>query len=231
MPPRVSHAPSSAETRELRPRYRQIGVRAGQAVAAPVFHPTEAEFADFASYVSRIATACEPFGICKIVPPESWNGPAKAAPPPSYKLESAIAQHATPSAEVPGLYSFIHETVPGMTFDKFKRDANSASVREHVRAGLTHDELEERFWAELAYARTSLYGADLVGTRFPPDVNDWNLNTLPDMLREGPAAIQGDMHGINTPMLYFGRYRALFCMHTEDMDLVSGGASRIRLMH
>jgi hypothetical protein len=29
------------------------------------------------------------------------------------------------------------------------------------------------------------------------------------------------MNGINTPMLYFGAYRALFGLHVEDMDLLS----------
>ncbi|TVU07513.1 hypothetical protein EJB05_40869, partial [Eragrostis curvula] len=42
---------------------------------APVFHPTEEEFADPLAYVARIRPLAESYGICRIVPPPSWSPP------------------------------------------------------------------------------------------------------------------------------------------------------------
>ena len=40
---------------------------------APTFRPTEAEFRDPMTYIRSIFEKASKFGICKIVPPESWN--------------------------------------------------------------------------------------------------------------------------------------------------------------
>ena len=73
--------PGSASTeesdRELRPRYRATSRARLRTHQAPVFQPTEAEFADFAQYVTQIAQTAAPCGIAKIVPPSSWKGPPK----------------------------------------------------------------------------------------------------------------------------------------------------------
>ncbi|XP_040380778.1 lysine-specific demethylase 5C isoform X2 [Oryza brachyantha] len=42
---------------------------------APVFRPTEEEFADPLAFVARIRPLAEPYGICRIVPPPSWSPP------------------------------------------------------------------------------------------------------------------------------------------------------------
>ncbi|WOL18229.1 lysine-specific demethylase 5B [Canna indica] len=42
---------------------------------APVFYPTEEEFADPLAFIFKIRPQAEPFGICRIVPPKSWNPP------------------------------------------------------------------------------------------------------------------------------------------------------------
>ncbi|KAK3134650.1 hypothetical protein QOZ80_6AG0551750 [Eleusine coracana subsp. coracana] len=42
---------------------------------APVFHPSEDDFADPLAYVARIRPLAEPYGICRIVPPPSWSPP------------------------------------------------------------------------------------------------------------------------------------------------------------
>ncbi|KAM3364262.1 hypothetical protein ACQJBY_014543 [Aegilops geniculata] len=42
---------------------------------APVFRPTEEEFADPLAYIARIRPAAEPYGVCRIVPPPSWSPP------------------------------------------------------------------------------------------------------------------------------------------------------------
>ncbi|KAF6154777.1 hypothetical protein GIB67_032389 [Kingdonia uniflora] len=42
---------------------------------APVFYPTEEEFNDTLKYIASIRPKAELYGICRIVPPSSWNPP------------------------------------------------------------------------------------------------------------------------------------------------------------
>ncbi|XP_068665722.1 putative lysine-specific demethylase JMJ16 [Aristolochia californica] len=42
---------------------------------APVFYPNEEEFRDTLKYIASIRSRAEPYGICRIVPPPSWNPP------------------------------------------------------------------------------------------------------------------------------------------------------------
>ena len=42
-------------------------------IEAPVFHPSEKEFTDPIEYLEKIRSECEPFGICRIVPPPSFK--------------------------------------------------------------------------------------------------------------------------------------------------------------
>ncbi|XP_038894155.1 lysine-specific demethylase JMJ18-like isoform X1 [Benincasa hispida] len=42
---------------------------------APVFYPTVEEFEDTLGYIAKIRPQAESYGICRIVPPSSWNPP------------------------------------------------------------------------------------------------------------------------------------------------------------
>ncbi|KAK4363630.1 hypothetical protein RND71_018871 [Anisodus tanguticus] len=44
---------------------------------APVFHPTKEEFEDTLKYVASILPHVKNYGICRIVPPSSWNPPCR----------------------------------------------------------------------------------------------------------------------------------------------------------
>ncbi|WJX84376.1 hypothetical protein P8452_66959 [Trifolium repens] len=41
----------------------------------PIFYPTEEEFKDTLKYIASIRSRAEPYGICRIVPPTSWEPP------------------------------------------------------------------------------------------------------------------------------------------------------------
>lgn len=185
---------------------------------APTFRPTVDEFADFAAYVSTIAESAAKYGIAKVVPPDGWAGPPKQLPSGTFKLEGAIVQ--IPSGRS-GLYTVLNVQRGRTSFERFEREAKAYAIRERVSADATLDDLEDKFWSEIVGARPPTYGADLDGSRFPADVASWNLNTLPDLLRQGPSAIPLRMSGINTPMLYFGTFRSTSVLHVKDMDLLS----------
>ena len=220
----MAAAPQETEGRQLRSR-ETVGVPWGvgrmDLPCAPTFYPSEEEFADFPALINRIVEEAREFGIAKVVPPPSWGSQPTAPPAGDYALSGAIRQHITGSN---GLYTVLHEQQKGMTHQRFVKQADSYATRERVPPQASHDALEEKFWSELIGARAPLYAADLDGSLFRDEDEgrqSWNLNKLPDLLRVGPTALTEQMSGVNTPMLYFGSFRTLFCLHTEDMDLFS----------
>ncbi|KAH6695782.1 JmjC domain-containing protein [Plectosphaerella plurivora] len=78
------------------------------------------------------------------------------------------------------------------------------------------EELERAYWKTLTYA-PPLYGADMLGTLFAEDTEEWNLNKLPNLL----DVIGTKVPGVNTAYLYLGMWKATFAWHLEDVDLYS----------
>ncbi|KAJ2611878.1 hypothetical protein H4S08_002952 [Coemansia sp. RSA 1365] len=80
------------------------------------------------------------------------------------------------------------------------------------------EELERIYWKNLLF-QPPMYGADVLGTLFPPyeQFPTWNIRNLPGLLRQ----IGQRMPGVNDPYLYLGMWKATFAWHVEDMDLYS----------
>ena len=45
----------------------------GRMVEVPTYHPSTEQFQDPITYINSIRTDAEPFGMCRIVPPEGWK--------------------------------------------------------------------------------------------------------------------------------------------------------------
>ncbi|KAG8731860.1 hypothetical protein FRC11_001925 [Ceratobasidium sp. 423] len=80
--------------------------------------------------------------------------------------------------------------------------------------------LERHFWRNCGLGKDPMYGADMQGTLFDPEMKTWNVARLPNLLER--VMPDGErIPGVNTPYLYFGMWRATFAWHVEDMDLYS----------
>ncbi|KAK0531710.1 hypothetical protein OC842_003527 [Tilletia horrida] len=80
-------------------------------------------------------------------------------------------------------------------------------------------EIEGEYWRNLSMGKPAMYGADLPGTLFEPDMDCWNVGKLDNLLTR--MRFRRKLRGVTTPYLYFGMWRATFAWHLEDMDLYS----------
>ncbi|EGW35383.1 uncharacterized protein SPAPADRAFT_64512 [Spathaspora passalidarum NRRL Y-27907] len=77
-------------------------------------------------------------------------------------------------------------------------------------------ELERIYWKTLTYAEP-MYGADMIGSIFPPNIKSWNVAHLPNIL----DLMDRKIPGVNDAYLYAGLWKATFAWHLEDQDLYS----------
>ncbi|PIA14841.1 JmjC-domain-containing protein, partial [Coemansia reversa NRRL 1564] len=104
---------------------------------------------------------------------------------------------------------------PANTTSEAKDEDNS---EEDTTRYAESEELERIYWKNLLF-QPPMYGADVLGTLFPPyeQFPTWNIRNLPGLLRQ----IGQRMPGVNDPYLYLGMWKATFAWHVEDMDLYS----------
>ncbi|KAI9893737.1 MAG: hypothetical protein M1814_005953 [Vezdaea aestivalis] len=78
------------------------------------------------------------------------------------------------------------------------------------------EELERSYWKGLTYS-SPLYGADMPGSLFSENTNEWNVAKLDNLLN----VLGQKVPGVNTAYLYLGMWKSTFAWHLEDVDLYS----------
>jgi len=185
-----------------------------------IFRPSLEEMKDFQKYILYMESqGAHKAGLAKIIPPKEWC-PRKAGYDDVHKSESIVI-HAPIEQQVEGrngIYQAYNIERKKMTVHKFFNLAHSEKYM--TPEYFDYDDLERKYWKNISYT-APIYGADLEGSLYDEDCEEFNitkLNTCLDMVcREYDIKIQG----VNTPYLYFGMYKATFAWHTEDMDLYS----------
>uniref|UniRef100_A0A671P1K7 [histone H3]-trimethyl-L-lysine(9) demethylase n=1 Tax=Sinocyclocheilus anshuiensis TaxID=1608454 RepID=A0A671P1K7_9TELE len=180
------------------------------------FHPTKEEFKDFNRYIAYMESqGAHRAGMAKVVPPKDWKPRRTYDDIDDLVIPAPIQQVVTGQS---GLFTQYNIQKKPMTVREFRKTANTDKFCNPRYAEF--DELERKYWKNLTF-NPPLYGADISGTLYDPDVTEWNigrLNTILDTVeRESGITIKG----VNTPYLYFGMWKSTFAWHTEDMDLYS----------
>eukprot|EP01088_Endostelium_zonatum_P018573 TRINITY_DN6009_c0_g1_i1.p1 TRINITY_DN6009_c0_g1~~TRINITY_DN6009_c0_g1_i1.p1 ORF type:complete len:469 (-),score=130.81 TRINITY_DN6009_c0_g1_i1:28-1401(-) len=218
-------------------------------IEVPTFYPSEEEFKEFTKYLESIEHLCWPRGLAKIVPPESWlarysdydDGTiSKRHEPDEVIIRTPIRQVVSGKN---GVYQIMNVVEKDRTLRAFRMEAEKQDA-DNIYTGKFKDksqrpsikQIESNFWKTLT-SNSPLYGADMEGTFFEESKSNSNSNSNSDF-NPGPQSISNPwdlMHldslllrklgpgvpGVTTPYLYFGMYKSLFGLHTEDMDLYS----------
>ncbi|KAJ3594444.1 hypothetical protein NHX12_003751 [Muraenolepis orangiensis] len=180
------------------------------------FHPTMEEFQNFSRYIAYMESqGAHKAGLAKIVPPKEWKPRRSYDDIDELVIPAPIQQVVTGQS---GLFTQYNIQKKAMTVQEFRKLANSDKFRSpHYE---DFEELERKYWKNVTF-NAPIYGADVNGSLYDPDVKEWNicrLNTVLDTV-EHESGIT--IEGVNTPYLYFGMWKTTFAWHTEDMDLYS----------
>ncbi|GAB6026609.1 Lysine-specific demethylase 4C [Chamberlinius hualienensis] len=182
-----------------------------------IFRPTMEEFKDFASYIDYMESkGAHKAGLAKVIPPKEWC-PRKGGYDDidNVVIPSPISQMVTGRQ---GLYQQLNIQKKAMTVKEFKTMAGSPKFKTPTH--FDYEDLERKYWKNITY-NSPIYGADVSGSLYDQDVDEWNINNLNTVLDyvSGDYGIKID--GVNTAYLYFGMWKTSFAWHTEDMDLYS----------
>ncbi|KAK1795817.1 hypothetical protein P4O66_009840, partial [Electrophorus voltai] len=181
-----------------------------------IFHPTKEEFKDFSRYVAYMESqGAHRAGMAKVIPPKDWKARRTYDDIDDLVIPAPIQQVVTGES---GLFTQYNIQKKPMSVREFRRTANTDKFCNPRY--VEFEELERKYWRNLTF-NPPLYGADINGTLYDPDVSEWNmghLNTILDLV-EKESGIK--VKGVITPFLYFGMWKSTFAWHTEDMDLYS----------
>ncbi|GFY58072.1 lysine-specific demethylase 4A [Trichonephila inaurata madagascariensis] len=180
-----------------------------------VFRPTMEEFKNFSQYIEKIESqGAHKAGLAKIIPPDGWT-PRNGYDNIDLIIPAPIIQDVTGSQ---GLYQQINIQRKAMTVKEFKVLANNKKYS--TPAHFDYEDLERKYWKNITF-NAPIYGADVSGSLYDKNVEEFNiqhLNTILDMVKED---YEIQIEGVNTAYLYFGMWKTTFAWHTEDMDLYS----------
>uniref|UniRef100_A0A672QVQ2 [histone H3]-trimethyl-L-lysine(9) demethylase n=1 Tax=Sinocyclocheilus grahami TaxID=75366 RepID=A0A672QVQ2_SINGR len=180
------------------------------------FYPTIEEFKNFNRYIAYMESqGAHKAGLAKIVPPKNWKPRRSYDDIDDLLIPAPIQQVVTGQS---GLFTQYNIQKKAMTVKEFRKTANSDKFCSPRYDDF--EELERKYWKNLTF-NPPIYGADVNGTLYDPDVKEWNvghLNTILDTVEHHSGIT---IEGVNTPYLYFGMWKTTFAWHTEDMDLYS----------
>ncbi|XP_017268997.1 lysine-specific demethylase 4B [Kryptolebias marmoratus] len=180
------------------------------------FRPTMEEFKDFAKYIVYMESqGAHRAGLAKVIPPEGWKPRSSYDTIEDMVIPAPIMQVVTGQS---GLFTQYNIQKKSMTVGEYRKLANSKKYCTPRHKDF--DDLERKYWKNLTFV-SPIYGADVSGSIYDEDIQEWNighLNTLLDMVEQECGIV---IEGVNTPYLYFGMWKTTFAWHTEDMDLYS----------
>nr|XP_057929566.1 lysine-specific demethylase 4A [Doryrhamphus excisus] len=191
---------------------------AGQSGACRImtFSPSSEEFKDFSRYIAYMESqGAHKAGMAKVIPPKGWRPRKTYDDIDSLVIPAPIQQVVTGQS---GLFTQYNIQKKPMTVDEFRKTSNMDKFCNPRYVDF--DELERKFWKNLTF-NPPLYGADVSGSLYDPDVTEWNIGRLDTILDTVEHESGIKIKGVNTPYLYFGMWKSAFAWHTEDMDLYS----------
>lgn len=180
------------------------------------FYPTAEEFKNFSRYIAYMESqGAHKAGLAKIVPPKEWKPRRSYDDIDDLVIPAPIQQVVTGQS---GLFTQYNIQKKAMTVREFRKIANSDKFcSPHYD---DFEELERKYWKNVTF-NPPIYGADVNGTLYDPEVKEWNICHLDTILDTVERDSGITIEGVNTPYLYFGMWKTTFAWHTEDMDLYS----------
>ncbi|XP_019955982.1 lysine-specific demethylase 4C isoform X2 [Paralichthys olivaceus] len=180
------------------------------------FRPTMEEFRDFNQYLVYMESqGAHRAGLAKVIPPKGWKPRRTYDDIDDLMIDAPIQQMVAGQS---GLFTQYNIQKKPLSVQEFRRLANSDMYC--TPRYLNYEDLERKYWKNLTFV-SPIYGADVSGSLYDEDVEEWNighLNSILDVIEEDSGV---SIQGVNTPYLYFGMWKTTFSWHTEDMDLYS----------
>ncbi|XP_017281250.1 lysine-specific demethylase 4C isoform X2 [Kryptolebias marmoratus] len=180
------------------------------------FRPTMDEFKDFNQYLVYMESqGAHRAGLAKVIPPKGWKPRRTYDDIDDLMIDAPIQQMVAGQS---GLFTQYNIQKKPLSVQEFRRLANSDMYC--TPRYLNYEDLERKYWKNLTFV-SPIYGADVSGSLYDEDVEEWNighLNSILDVIEEDCGV---SIQGVNTPYLYFGMWKTTFSWHTEDMDLYS----------
>ncbi|XP_074525103.1 lysine-specific demethylase 4A-like isoform X2 [Halichoeres trimaculatus] len=180
------------------------------------FTPSIEEFKDFSWYIAYMESqGAHKAGMAKVIPPKSWKPRQTYDDIDEMIIPAPVQQVVTGQS---GLFTQYNIQKKPMTVQEFRK---TSKIEKFCKPQcVDSDELERKFWKNLTF-NPPLYGADVSGTLYDSDVNEWNISCLNTILEDVEKESGIKIKGVKTPYLDFGMWKSSFAWHTEDMDLYS----------